>query len=142
MNDGETKLKRLLEAAGFTAGEFQQQIRFRQPITLSHQIGSTTPDVFFEGDLDDDKGVCIYLDGMSASLHGDPATAARDREIRSWLRNNGYQVIEITYVELDDREAMIRHFRKLARYLSGKDLADRVSQDTAWIDGIDGNHVT
>ena len=134
VNDPETKLKHLLEAAGFATGQFQQQIRFRQPILLDHQIGSTTPDVFFGGDPDDtdDKGTCIYLDGMSAGLHGDPQTAARDREIRSWLRNNGYQVIEITCVELDDREAMVRHFRKLARYLSGKDLADRVSQNTAW----------
>jgi len=76
---------------------------------------------------------------MSSSLHGDPATAARDREIRSWLRNNGYQVIEITYVELDDRDAMVRHFRKLARYLSGRDLADRVSQDTTWLDALGGS---
>lgn len=137
VNDGETKLKHLLNAAGFCAGEFQQQIRFGQPIVLDHLIGSTTPDVIFEGDADDpdDKGICIYLDGMSGSLHGDPATAARDREIRGWLRNNGYQVIEITYVDLDDRDAMIRHFRKLARYLSGRELADALSQDTKWLDG-------
>jgi len=136
VNDAETKLKHLLEAAGFTSGRYQQQIRFKQRITLSHQIGSTTPDVLFLGDEDDpdDKGICIYLDGMSVSLHGDPAVAERDREIRTWLRNNGYQVIEITTVELDDREAMIRHFRKLARYLSGRDLAERVSSDTSWFD--------
>jgi ATP-dependent helicase YprA (DUF1998 family) len=136
VNDGETKLKHLLQAAGFCSGEFQQQIRFAEPIVLDHQIGSTTPDVFFLGDTDDpdDKGICIYLDGMSSSLHGNPATATRDREIRSWLRNNGFQVIEITYVELDDRDAMIRHFRKLARYLSGRDLADELSQNTTWLD--------
>ena len=136
VNDAETKLKHLLEAAGFTSGEFQQQIRFREPITLDHQIGSTTPDVYFRGDEDDeeDKGVCIYLDGMSASLHGDPQIAERDREIRSWLRNNGYQVIEITYVELDDREAMVRHFRKLARYISGKEMARSIAEDDSWFD--------
>jgi len=136
VNDGETKLKHLLQAAGFMSGEFQQQIRFREPIVMDHLIGSTTPDVYFRGDSDDeeDKGVCIYLDGMSSSLHGDPQIAARDREIRAWLRNNGYQVIEITYVELDDREAMIRHFRKLAKYLSGKDMARRVSEETGWFD--------
>ena len=136
VNDAETKLKRLLEAAGFTTGRFQQRIRFKQPITLSHLIGSTTADVFFHGDEDDpdDKGVCIYLDGMSASIHGDPAAAERDREIRTWLRNHGYRVIEITVVELDDRQAMIRHFRKLAKYLSGPELADKLSQDTSWFD--------
>ncbi len=134
VNDGETKLKHLLEAAGFTSGQFQQQIRFKEKIDLGHQIGSTTPDVRFAGDEDDpeDKGVCIYLDGMSAALHGNPATAARDQEIRSWLRSHGYEVIEITYVELDDQQAMVRHFRKLAKYLSGKDLADKVAADTKW----------
>jgi len=129
----------MLEAAGFTSGQFQQQIRFKQPITLEYQIGSTTPDVFFEPDEgeDDEKGICIYLDGMSEQLHGDPDTASRDQEIRSWLRNNGYHVIEITVVELDDRDAMIKHFRKLAKYLSGKDLANQVKQNSGdWFDGM------
>ncbi len=136
VNDAETKLKHLLEAAGFTSGHFQQQIRFATPIVLGHLIGSTTPDVYFCGDKDDedDKGVCIYLDGMSDSLHGNPETAARDREIRTWLRNNGYQVIEITRVDLDDRGAMVRHFKRLARYLEGKALAKRVEEDQAWFD--------
>lgn len=134
VNDAEMKLKHLLMAAGFTTGRFQQQILFKQLISLGHQIGSTTPDVFFAGDEDDpdDKGVCIYLDGMSASLHGHPVTAARDKEIRSWLRSHGYEVIEIPVNELDDQPAMVRHFRKLAKYLAGKDLADQLSKDTSW----------
>jgi hypothetical protein len=44
---------------------------------------------------DEDEGICIYLDGLSGHLHGNPETAERDREIRSWLRNNGYEVIEV-----------------------------------------------
>ena len=136
VNDGETKLKHFLEAAGFTSGNFQNRIRFKQPMVVDHLIGSTTPDVRFIGDPDDidDKGVCIYLDGMSAALHGDPATAARDQEIRGWLRNNGYQVIEITYVELDDRNAMVRHFKKLARFLEGKEFAKQIEEDASWFD--------
>jgi hypothetical protein len=136
VNDAEIKLKRLLDAAGFTSGTFQEQIRFREKITPNHQIGSTTPDVYFQGDEDDsdDKGVCIYLDGMSASLHGNPVTAERDREIRNWLRSNGYQVIEITRVELDDREAMVRHFKKLARCLEGKSLSTQIAEDQTWFD--------
>ncbi len=103
---------------------------------LDHLIGSTTPNVCFLGDEDDeaDKGVCIYLDGLSAGIHGNPETAARDREIRSWLRNNGYQVIEISVVELDDRGAMMRHFKKLARFLEGKDLAKRIEDDSSWFE--------
>ena len=135
-NDGETKLKHLLKAAGFMDGEFQQQIRFKEPIVLNHQIGSTTPDVYYAGDEDDedDNGICIYLDGMSSPLHGNPETAERDREIRSWLKSNGYHVIEITYIELDDRNAMVRHFKKLAKYLSGKELAKRIAKDKNWFD--------
>lgn len=134
VNDGETRLKHLLESAGFTSGEFQEWIRFGQPIVVDRALGSTTPDVFFAGDEDDedDRGVCIYLDGLSASVHGDPQTAARDQAIRTWLRNNGYHVIEITYPDLTDRGAMVRHFRKLARYLSGRELADRVAGDDSW----------
>lgn len=136
VNEAEMKLKKMLEAAGFNSGQFQQQIRFKEKIMLDHLIGSTTPDVFYEGDEDDEdeKGICIYLDGMSEHIHGNPATAERDREIRNWLRNNGYHVIEITYVELDDRDAMIRHFRKLAKYLSGKDFADRIKENSGWFD--------
>lgn len=139
VNDGETKLKHMLKAAGFTSGDFQEQIVFKRPIVLDHLIGSTTPDVYFSGDSDDtddtdDKGLCVYLDGLSESIHGNAETAAKDREIRSWLRNNGYQVIEITYVELDDRNAMIRHFKKIARYLSGKDLAKQVEDNSNWFD--------
>ena len=124
----------LLDAAGFTSGSFQRQIRFRTPILVDHLIGSTTPDVYYLGDEDDDadKGVCVYLDGLSSSLHGDPLIAARDREIRSWLRNNGYQVIDISVVELDDRGAMVRRFKKLAPYLEGKDLAKRIEEDSSW----------
>ena len=84
----------------------------------------------------DEKGICIYLDGMSEHIYGNPETAERDREIRSWLRNNGCQVIELAYVELDDRDAMIRHFRKLDKYLSGRDLADKIKESNNWFDRI------
>jgi len=142
VNDAETKLKHLLEAAGFTTGEFQQQIRFGRNISLDHQIGSTTPDVFFTGDEDDedDNGICIYLDGMSAGLHGNSTVAEKDREIRSWLRNNGYQVIEITVNELDDRDAMVRNFKKLAKFLSGKDLAKDIAENTEWFGNTQGSN--
>ncbi len=92
--------------------------------------------MYFEGDPDDedDKGVCIYLDSLSAHLYGNPETAERDREIRNWLRRSGYNVTEITYVELDDKNVLVHHFRKLAKYLSGKELADRIKQDKEWFE--------
>jgi hypothetical protein len=134
VNQAENRLKQLLAAAGFTGGEFQQQIRFKHKVDLGHQIGSTTPDVFFEVDSEDpdDRGVCIYLDGMSEHIHGNAETANKDREIRDWLRSNGYQVICITVVELADINAMRSAFRRLAKYLSGRDLAERIAGDLSW----------
>lgn len=136
VNNAETKLKHLLEAASFTSGVFQEQIRFNQPIMLDHQIGSTTPDVFYEGDPDDedDRGTCVYLDGMSRGLHGNPKTAAKDHEIRSWLRNNGFNVISIAVNELDDRGAMVQYFKRLARFLEGKSLANEIGSNDSWFD--------
>jgi hypothetical protein len=127
----------MLTKAGLSGGTFQQQIRFNQKIDLGHQIGSTTPDVFFQGDEDDpeDRGMCIYLDGLSEHIHGNSQTASKDREIRDWLRSHGYQVITITYVELSDQNAMRAAFRRLAKYLSGRELADKVGNDQSWYDG-------
>jgi very-short-patch-repair endonuclease len=134
VNQAENRLKQMLAAAGLAGGIFQQQIQFHQKIDLGHQIGSTTPDVFFHGDQDDpeDRGMCIYLDGLSEHIHGNSQTATKDREIRDWLRSHGYQVITITYVELSDSNAMRAAFRRLAKYLSGRDLADRLGEDMSW----------
>ena len=79
--------------------------------------------------------MCIYLDGLSRQLHGNPETAERDREIRTWLRNHGYEVIEIAANELDDEDAMVRHFRRLAGYLSMRDVRNRVRDDRSWFRG-------
>ena len=127
VNDAETKLRHLLLAAGFGEGVRDEQIR------LDHTLGSTTPDVIYRTeDHDPDEGVCIYLDGLSAHLHGNPETAERDREIRTWLRNHGFEVIEITAHDLDDEEAMVRHFRRLAGYLAMRDVRSRVREDRSW----------
>ncbi len=49
-----------------------------------------------------------------------------------WLRNNGYEVIEIAVSDLDDVEAMVRHFRKLAGYLERPQLRQSVKDDRSW----------
>ena len=127
VNDAETKLRHLLRAAGFGEGVRDEQIR------LDHTLGTTTPDVIYRTeDHDPDEGVCIYLDGLSAHLHGNPETAERDREIRTWLRNHGFDVIEITAHDLDDEEAMVRHFRRLAGNLAMRDVRSRVREDRSW----------
>ena len=127
VNDAETKLRQLLLAAGFGEGVRGEQIR------LSQALGSTTPDVIYRAeDHAPDEGVCIYLDGLSEHLHGNPKTAEADRRIRAWLRGSGFEVIEIPANELDDRQAMVRHFRRLATYLGDRKQRDRVRNDTSW----------
>ena len=127
VNDAETKLRYMLINAGFGEGTRGEQIR------LNRALGTTTPDVIFRADHHDrDEGVCIYLDGLSKHLHGNPETSERDREIRTWLRNSGYEVIEVPANELDDADAMVRHFRRLANYLGMADVRDRVRKDKSW----------
>ena len=130
VNDAETRLRHLLLAAGFGEGVRNEQIR------LDRALGTTTPDVIYRGeDHEPDEGVCIYLDGLSRHLHGNPETAERDRAIRGWLRNHGYEVIEIPANELDDVDAMVRHFRRLASYLGMREARNRLRDDRSWFGG-------
>lgn len=127
VNEVERRLRHALLAAGFEEGLRGHQIR------LDRAIGPTTPDVLYRGpDHGEDEGVCIYLDGLSSHLHGNPATAEQDQRIRSWLRNHGYEVIEIAAGDLFDEEAMRRHFVKLAGYLGQRELKERIRADGSW----------
>jgi hypothetical protein len=127
VNEAERRLKHLLQAAGFEEGMRGHQIR------LDRAIGTSTPDVFYRaGHQDEDEGVCIYLDGLSDHLHGNPETEEKDRRIRDWLRNNGYEVIEISVNQLDDADAMTCHFRKLAGYLREDRLRETLRQAKGW----------
>ena len=127
VNAAEQKLRHLLKSAGFEEGVRNEQLR------LDRAIGTTTPDVIYRGDHhDDDEAVCIYLDGLSQHIHGNAATAAHDQLIRAWLRNNGYEVIEIAVSDLDDEGAMVRHFRRLAGYLNRPELRQSVRDDPSW----------
>jgi ATP-dependent helicase YprA (DUF1998 family) len=126
----EEKLRQLLRAAGFADGSRGTQLR------LDRSIGTTTPDVFYRGEHHgEDEGICVYLDGLSRALHGDPQRARDDQTIRSWLRNNGYEVIEIVVSDLDDPAAMTRHFRRLANLLRQDDVRDRLRTDENWFLG-------
>ena len=117
----------ILRAAGFGEGIRGEQIR------LGPALGTTTPDVIYRAEDDDpDEGLCIYLDGLSGHLHGNPETAERDRRIRTWLRNNAYDVLEIAANELDDENAMVGHFRRLASYLGMRDVRKNLRRDRSW----------
>ena len=127
VNEAERRLRHLLRGAGFEDG-----IRGKQ-IKLDLSIGTTTPDIYYRApNPTEDEGICIYLDGLSGHLHGNPETAEKDRQIRTWLRNNENEVIEISVHDLDDEEAMTKHFRKLAGYLGENDLRDSIRSNTSW----------
>jgi len=128
VNDAEQTLKLMLERAGFR--DFQAQ----HNLSLGRPLGSTTPDFFFEDPNRHYEGICIYLDGMSAHIHGNPQTHRKDRQIREELRNRFYEVIEIPFGELTDREAMRRHFFRLGRALLGRDGGVRLRDDPQWFD--------
>jgi hypothetical protein len=127
VNAAEQRLRHLLLAAGFSEGVRGEQLH------LDRAIGTTTPDVIYRGaQHGPDEGVCIYLDGLGRHLHGNPDTAAHDRRIRDWLRNRGYEVIEIAANELSDPGAMTRHFRRLANLLGQYELKARLGDDPRW----------
>ncbi len=125
-NVAEATLKALLERAELPPGEWQHGIDLGRP------LGTTRPDLFFAGDSPHDPGVCLYLDGLSDSIHGNPETAARDRAIREALRARRYEVIEIAASELSDRDAMRGHFFRLARLLCGLDRARQIRDEPGW----------
>ncbi len=126
VNEAEARLGRLLARAGFHGSKPQY------PVDLGKPLGTTTPDFFF--DSEDEEGICIYLDGLSAHLHGNPATSQRDRQIREELRSRFYEVFEIPNGDLDDREAMRRHFFRIGRALLGKERARAVRDDVQWFE--------
>ncbi len=127
VNEAERRLRHLLLAAGFEEGVRGQQLR------LDPAIGTTTPDVIYRAAHHaTDEGVCIYLDGLGGHLHGNAVTAEQDRRIRTWLRNHGYEVIEIAASDLHDEGAMVRHFRRLAGYLGASGLRDALKADSTW----------
>lgn len=126
VNDGEVRLRGLLLKAGFPEGEWQHHIELGRP------LGSTTPDCFFVGEDPRDPGVCVYLDGLSDHIHGNAATAGRDRAIREELKARGYDVFEIAATELWDRDGMARHFFKLGRVLLGRDRARELRDQPDW----------
>jgi Lhr-like helicase len=127
VNVAERKLRGMLLKAGFQEGAWQKQVHLPPPLM------STTPDVTFSDPDDPERKIFIYLDGLSKHLHGNPETAQRDNTIRAELRNQGHEVISITAHDLDDPQAMVRHFKRLARQLLGRDAVQPIVEGAdAW----------
>jgi hypothetical protein len=124
VNEAEDLLHYYLLAAGLPKAESQHSIPFPRPYL------STTPDFYYPDDQT--KGLCIYLDGLSAHIHGNPATKQRDTEIRDQLETAGYEVFSIAYTKLFDTDAVRLFLTKVAKSLVGRDAAAKVSAGTAW----------
>ena len=101
---------------------------------MGKPLGTTKPDFFFEDPNEGLEGICVYLDGMSKHLHGNPDTAQRDRAIREELRNSDYEVIEIPAGNLDDPQAMAKYFYRIGKILVGKTKAKDIRDNPAWFE--------
>jgi hypothetical protein len=125
-NLGETELELMLLRAGFAQPQRQREIDLGMP------LGQTTPDFFYEDPLGRTDGLCIYLDGLSEAIHGNPEARRRDRRLRQELEARDFEVVEIVASELNDIEAMRGYFTRIARILVGKQRAKEVREDTSW----------
>jgi len=128
----ENRFKRFLAEAGLPAPICQQRI------DLGAGYGGTIPDFFYEGEDDDEPGICVYLDGMAGHIHGNDEQAEKDRAIRAKLDSLGYEVVVVRSFELDDRDAVVRAIARIAKYLVGKAKQREVKGDTSWYDRADG----
>ena len=128
VNQPERQLQSMLQRAGFPDPYCQHSIDLGRP------LGITTPDFFFPDPTAHTEGICIYLDGMSRSLHGDPKRQEQDRAIRDELRHLCYEVIEITVADLSDRQRMCRHFYRIGRTLLDPDAAKTVRDQPTWFE--------
>ena len=124
VNRAEALFRHLLTRAGMPEPEWHKQIDLGRP------LNTTAPDCFWP--VDEEPGLCLYMDGLSGHIHGKPATRERDRAIRETLRSMQYEVVEISATQLHDREAMVRHFSRIARILIGKDRAKGLRDDESW----------
>ena len=127
VNNAERLFQELVRRAGLPDGIWGQQIK------LGNALGTTTPDVIFRAEEDgDDEGLVVYIDGLSINLHGDPARRQKDIEIRNWLENHKYEVVQISVHELTDENAMARHFKRIANHLGDRQLGKQIYNDRGW----------
>ncbi len=126
VNEPEAVLAEMLAKAGFAEPKRQHAIDLGMP------HGQTTPDFFYDDPAARYEGLCIYLDGLSRYIHGNPEAQRRDARIREELRSRDYEVLAIAASHLTDRDEMAGHFGRIARFLIGKERAKSVREDTSW----------
>jgi hypothetical protein len=130
VNQPEALLQDMLKRAGFPNPVPQYSIDLGKP------LGTTVSDFFFEAPDDRTEGICIYLDGMSQALHGNPDTRKRDQAIRDELRSEGYEVVELPVGDLIDQAKMAKIFFRIGRTLLGKAKATEIRDRTDWFEVV------
>lgn len=120
----EDRLEELLNRAGLEGFVGQHEIEIGPP------YGRAIPDFAY---VDDE--VAVYLDGLSRGIHGNEARQRADAIIRDQLEEKGWSVVAIAASHLDDPVVLAADFRRVARALGRRDLADAVASDTSWYEG-------
>lgn len=90
---------------------------YNRRIDLGGRYGGTIPDAFYEVPRQRSAGVCVYVDGMSRTIHGDPERGRIDTHIHEELEIMDFRVFRITATELGDPDAVRRLMRRLGAVL-------------------------
>ena len=117
----EDRLEELLNRAGLEGFVGQHEIEIGLP------YGRTIPDFAYV-----DEQVAVYLDGLSKGIHGNEERQRADAIIRDQVEDAGWTVVAIAASHLDDPVVLAADFRRIARALERRDLADAVATDTSW----------
>jgi len=100
----------------------------RYPDILRSRGFPVPPEAQFRVDLDGgahtvadfawpEPKVLIFIDGLSARIHGNLEQQAKDRRLRFKARQKGWQVLEISALGLSDQTLLAAHLEELAVYL-------------------------
>lgn len=125
------RLQKMFERAGFPAPKAELRIDLGKPLNY------TDVDFFFEDPSGRTEGVCVYIDGLSAAIHGNAEQQKRDALIRDELRNREYEVVAIAASEVGELEVLAGHLAKIARKLMGPERAKELRADRSWFTASD-----
>ncbi len=106
-------------------------------IDLGYPLKHTDVDFFFEDPTQRSEGVCVYVDGLSAAIHGNAEQRTRDAQIREELQNRDYVVVVIAATEIDDQDVLAGLMGRIARHLLGKESAAQIRQNRSWYQQAD-----
>lgn len=129
VNNAEAVLKDLLIRAGFSEPIAQYEISLGKP------LNKTIPDFFYDDPEEINEGICIYLDGLSQSIHGNSDRQKTDQAINDELESKGFSVHRIAASELTDYKKMSIYFSRIAQDLGDKKKAKELKQSQDWFKG-------